>query len=56
MQEYIRVNQNPSHDSDFHRLLKEGLYQAAKDEQRQRKKAPYPKLKQQKKKGRGYKM
>lgn len=56
LNQYVKVNQNPSHDFDFHKLLKEGLYEAEKEEQRQRKKEPYPKLKPHRKKGKGYRM
>ena len=56
LQEYIELNRNPSHDLGLHKLLKEGLFQAEKEEQRQRKKESYPKLKPHRKKGKGYRM
>lgn len=55
LQEYISLNQNPSHDFAFHKLIKEGLYQATKDEKEQHEK-PSPKLRPQKKKRGGYRM
>jgi hypothetical protein len=56
LQEYIEVSQNLSHDYAFQQLIREGLYQAGKDEERLRKKESYPRLKTQKKKRGGYRM
>ena len=56
LQEYFQVIQNPSHDYDFQQLIRDGLLQAEKDQERQRKKESYQKRKPQKKKSRGYRM
>ncbi|MBN2821280.1 MAG: relaxase/mobilization nuclease domain-containing protein [Bacteroidales bacterium] len=56
LQEYFKVIQNPSYDYAFQELIKEGLYQAARDEERQRKKESNQRIKPQKKKNRGYRM
>ncbi len=56
LQEYFKVIQNPSHDYDFQQLIRDGLLQAEKDQERQRKKESYQKRKTQKKKSRGYRM
>ncbi len=56
LQEYFKVIQNPSHDYDFQQLIRDGLLQAEKDQERQRKKESYQKRKPQKKKSRGYRM
>ena len=54
--EYFQVLQNPSHDYDFQQLIRDGLLQAEKDQERQRRKESYQKRKPQKKKSRGYRM
>lgn len=56
LQEYFQLNQNPSHDYTFDKLIKEGLYQAARDEESQPKREKYPRIKSHKKKGKGYRM
>ncbi|MDC7218142.1 MAG: relaxase/mobilization nuclease domain-containing protein [Spirochaetales bacterium] len=56
LREYFKVIQNPSHDYDFQQLIRDGLLQAEKDQERQRKKETYQKRKPQKKKSRGYRM
>lgn len=56
LQEYFHVIQNPSHDYDFQQLIREGLLQAEKDKERQRKKESYQRIKPMKKKNRGYRM
>ncbi|WP_167604558.1 relaxase/mobilization nuclease domain-containing protein [Maribellus sediminis] len=56
LQEYFKVIQNPSHEYDFQQLIRDGLLQAEKDAERQRKKEPYQRIKPPKKKSRGYRM
>jgi len=57
-QEYFAVIDNPSRDKAFFQLIKEGLLQAEKDEEKQRKREPNQRFKPIKKKnrGRGYRM
>ena len=56
LQEYFKVIQNPSYDYKFKQLIQQGLYQVARDEESQRKKESYQKIKPQRKKNRGYRM
>ncbi len=56
VQEYFKVIQNSSDDYNFQQLIKAGLLQAEKDEERQRKKESYQRRKIPKKKNRGYRM
>jgi len=56
LQEYFKVIQNPSYDYAFKQLIQEGLYQAVRDEESQRKKESYQRIKPQRKKNRGYRM
>jgi len=56
LQEYFKVIQNPSHDYDFQQLIRDGLLQAEKDQERQRKKESYQKRKPPKRKSKGYRM
>ena len=56
VQEYFKVIQNSSDDYNFQQLIKAGLLQAEKDEERQRKKESYQRRKISKKKNRGYRM
>ncbi len=56
LQEYFKVIQNPSLDYDFQKLIRDGLIQAEKDQERQRKKESYQSIKPNKKKKRGYRM
>ncbi len=56
LQEYSTVIQNPSHDYNFQKLIRDGLIQAEKDQERQRKKESNQRIKPQKKKNRGYRM
>jgi len=56
LQEYFKVIQNPSYDYEFKQLIQQGLYQVARDEESQRKKESYQKIKPQRKKNRGYRM
>jgi hypothetical protein len=57
-QEHFDVVDNPSLDKALHQLIKEGLLQAEKDEERQRKREPNQRLKpiKKKNKGRGHRM
>ena len=55
-QEYFAVIDNPSLDQAFYQLIKEGLLQAEKDEERQRKRESYQRIKPVKKKNKGYRM
>lgn len=55
-QEYFAVIDNPSLDQAFYQLIKEGLLQAEKDEERQRKRESYQRIKPVKKKNRGYRI
>lgn len=54
--EYFQVLQNPSHDYDFQQLIRDGLLQAEKDQERQRRKESYQRIKPIKKKNRGHRM
>ncbi len=56
VQEYFKVIQNSSDDYNFQQLIKAGLLQAEKDEERQRKKESYQRRKIPKKKNRGYRI
>ncbi len=56
LQEYFKVIQNPSLDYDFQKLIRDGLIQAEKDQERQRKKESHQSIKPNKKKKRGYRM
>jgi len=56
LQEYIEASKNLSHVYSFQQLIKEGFYQAAKDEQKQRNKGNYHRIKRQKKKRDGRKI
>lgn len=49
LQEYIEASKILSHDYSFQQLIREGFYQAAKDEQKQRNKGNYQRIKRQKK-------
>ncbi len=56
LQEYFQVIQNPSHDYDFQQLIRDGLLQAEKDQERQRRKESYQRIKPPRKKSKGYRM
>ncbi|WP_321995930.1 relaxase/mobilization nuclease domain-containing protein [Draconibacterium orientale] len=55
-QEHFDVIDNPSLDKALHQLIKEGLLQAEKDEERRRKRESYQQIKPKKKRNRGYRM
>lgn len=56
LQEYIEAPKNLSHDYSFLQLIRESLYQAAKDEQKQHNKVNYQGIKRQKKRRGGRKI
>jgi len=56
LQEYIEASKNSSHDYSFQQLIRDGFYQAAKEEQKQRNKENYQGIKRQKKRRGGRKI